>query len=121
MVVTAVSGVTPDERDAGLAVRRQGYRLHVDARAGLALEQCLPPESFAAFLATCGQASRRLTVMSERLRVLHEQAGDRHPDRRALHALADVNETFMVRSAPRRRYRPGRPAGSPCSATPSMR
>jgi len=65
--------VTVYERDADLAVRRQGYRLHVDARAGRALEQCLPPESFAVFQATCGDASTRLTVLSERLRVLSEQ------------------------------------------------
>ena len=65
--------VTVYERDAHLAVRRQGYRLHVDARAGRALEQCLPPEHFAVFRATCGDASTRLTVMSERLRVLSEQ------------------------------------------------
>jgi 2-polyprenyl-6-methoxyphenol hydroxylase-like FAD-dependent oxidoreductase len=61
------------ERDASLAARRQGYRLHVDTRAGLALEQCLPPGSRAAFQATCGEASTRLTVVSERLRVLNEQ------------------------------------------------
>ena len=65
--------VTVYERDAALAVRRQGYRLHVDARAGRALEQCLPAESFAVFQATCGDASRRLTVMSERLHILTEQ------------------------------------------------
>ena len=65
--------VTVYERDAHLAVRRQGYRLHVDARAGLALEQCLPPESLAVFQATCGDASTRLTVLSERLHVLTEQ------------------------------------------------
>ena len=65
--------VTVYERDARLASRRQGYRLHVDARAGLALEQCLPPESLALFQATCGDASTRLTVVSERLRVLNEQ------------------------------------------------
>jgi 2-polyprenyl-6-methoxyphenol hydroxylase-like FAD-dependent oxidoreductase len=65
--------VTVYERDASLAVRRQGYRLHVDARAGQALEQCLPPESFAVFQATCGDASRRLTVMSERLHIMSEQ------------------------------------------------
>ena len=75
-LLRAGADVTVYERDASLAVRRQGYRLHVDARAGLALEQCLPPESLAAFLGTCGQASRRLTVMSERMRVLHELAGD---------------------------------------------
>jgi 2-polyprenyl-6-methoxyphenol hydroxylase-like FAD-dependent oxidoreductase len=45
----------------------------VDARAGLALEQCLPPGSLAVFQATCSEASTRLTVVSERLRVLNEQ------------------------------------------------
>jgi len=65
--------VTVYERDAQLAGRRQGYRLHVDARAGLALEQCLPPASLAVFQATCSEASTRLTVVSERLRVLNEQ------------------------------------------------
>nr|BFE72799.1 hypothetical protein GCM10020092_061000 [Actinoplanes digitatis] len=42
------------ERDAALGARRQGYRLHVDARAGLALEKCLPPPLFRLFLATTG-------------------------------------------------------------------
>jgi 2-polyprenyl-6-methoxyphenol hydroxylase-like FAD-dependent oxidoreductase len=65
--------VTVYERDAALAARRQGYRLHVDARAGLALAACLPPDLLALFQVTCGDASRRLTVMSARLRVLHEQ------------------------------------------------
>ena len=68
----AGADVTVYERDDGLAGRGQGYRLHVDARAGLALKQCLPPELLAAFQATCGQASTRLTVVSERLRVLKE-------------------------------------------------
>ncbi len=73
--------VTVYERDAQLAGRRQGYRLHVDARAGLALEQCLTPGSLALFQATCGDASTRLTVVSERLRVLNEQTrtGDADP------------------------------------------
>jgi 2-polyprenyl-6-methoxyphenol hydroxylase-like FAD-dependent oxidoreductase len=72
-LLRAGADVTVYERDASLAGRRQGYRLHVDARAGLALQACLPPESLALFQATCGQASRRLTVVSETLRVLHEQ------------------------------------------------
>ena len=72
------------ERDDGFARHRQGYRLHVDARAGLALQACLPPELLAAFQATCGQASTRLTVVSERLRVLKEvTAGDPAADRYA--------------------------------------
>jgi 2-polyprenyl-6-methoxyphenol hydroxylase-like FAD-dependent oxidoreductase len=73
----AGADVTVYERDDGLAGRGQGYRLHVDARAGLALQQCLPPDLLGAFQATCGQASARLTVVSEQLRVLKEvTAGD---------------------------------------------
>jgi 2-polyprenyl-6-methoxyphenol hydroxylase-like FAD-dependent oxidoreductase len=64
------------ERDDGLAGRRQGYRLHVDARAGLALQQCLPPELLTLFQASCAQPSTRLTVVSERLRVLNEMTSD---------------------------------------------
>ena len=73
-LLRAGADVTVYERDHSLAARRQGYRLHVDARAGLALQACLPPESLALFQATCGQASRRLVVVTEKLRVLHEQA-----------------------------------------------
>jgi 2-polyprenyl-6-methoxyphenol hydroxylase-like FAD-dependent oxidoreductase len=75
-LLRAGADVTVYERDAALAGRRQGYRLHVDARAGLALAACLPPDLLALFQATCGDASRRLTVMSERLRVLHEQSSN---------------------------------------------
>ena len=55
-LLRAGAEVTVYERDNGLAGRQQGYRLHVDARAGLALQDCLPPELLAAFQATCGQA-----------------------------------------------------------------
>jgi len=80
-LLRAGADVTVYERDDSLASRRQGYRLHVDARAGLALQACLPPESLALFQATCGQASLCLTVVSERLRVLHEQvAAGTRPD-----------------------------------------
>jgi 2-polyprenyl-6-methoxyphenol hydroxylase-like FAD-dependent oxidoreductase len=80
-LLRAGADVTVYERDASLASRRQGYRLHLDARAGLALDATLPPESFALFQATCAQPSRHLTVTTERLRVLHEQvATDRGAD-----------------------------------------
>ncbi len=70
------------ERDGALDVRRQGYRLHVDGRAGLALRDCLPPDLFELFLATCGRPSTQFSVMSSRLRMLHETRGDpgRDPD-----------------------------------------
>ncbi|MCU7726301.1 FAD-dependent monooxygenase [Actinoplanes sp. KI2] len=70
------------ERDAGLAARRQGYRLHMDARAGLSLQKCLPPRLFRLFLATTGRPGTKVTVLSAQLRVLHETPGgpDRDPD-----------------------------------------
>jgi 2-polyprenyl-6-methoxyphenol hydroxylase-like FAD-dependent oxidoreductase len=71
-LLRAGAEVTVYERDAGLDARRQGYRLHLDARAGLALERCLPPALLRLLLATCGEPSRRMTVVSERLRVLHQ-------------------------------------------------
>ena len=94
----AGADVTVYERDEGLAGRGQGYRLHVDARAGLALQQCLPPELLAAFQATCGQASTRLTVMSERLRVLKEDTtGDPAADRYAPGTLSTSVNRLTLR------------------------
>jgi 2-polyprenyl-6-methoxyphenol hydroxylase-like FAD-dependent oxidoreductase len=90
--------VTVHERDDGLAGRRQGYRLHLDARAGLALAQCLPPELLAAFQATCGQPSTRLTVVSERLRVLKElTVGDPAADRYAPGTLSTSVNRLTLR------------------------
>jgi 2-polyprenyl-6-methoxyphenol hydroxylase-like FAD-dependent oxidoreductase len=68
--------VTVYERDAALDSRPQGYRLHVDARAGLALQRCLEPELLELFLATCGRPGGRFTLLSERLRVLREISAD---------------------------------------------
>ncbi len=78
-LVRAGADVQVYERDAG---HRQGYRLHVDSRAALALRTCLPPELFRLFLATTGRPGGRVTVMSSRLRVRHEMPGpgDRDPD-----------------------------------------
>jgi 2-polyprenyl-6-methoxyphenol hydroxylase-like FAD-dependent oxidoreductase len=94
----AGTDVTVSERDDGLAGRRQGYRLHVDARAGLALQQCLPPELLAAFQATCGQASTRLTVVSERLLALKEvTVGDPAADRYAPGTLSTSVNRLTLR------------------------
>jgi 2-polyprenyl-6-methoxyphenol hydroxylase-like FAD-dependent oxidoreductase len=61
---------------------RQGYRLHVDSRAALSLRKCLPPDLFRLFLATTGRPGTKITVLSRRLRVLHETPGSpaRDPD-----------------------------------------
>ena len=76
------------ERDDTLNARRQGYRLHVDARAGLALRDCLPPDLLGLFLATCGRPSTQFTVLSSRLRVLHETRGDPNRDPDAVPTLS---------------------------------
>jgi len=78
-LVRAGADVQVYERDTAPDVRRQGYRLHMDARAGLALDACLPPDLFRLFLATASRPSRAFTVLSSRLRVMHRTVGD--PDR----------------------------------------
>ncbi len=64
--------VTVFEADTAVTSRRQGYRIHLDARAGIALASCLPPELFELFVATCGEPSRRFTVLSADLQVLQQ-------------------------------------------------
>ena len=59
------------ERDAALASRHQGYRIHVDSRAAQGLHECLPAELYELFLATCGQPSKQLTVVTKGLRPVH--------------------------------------------------
>ena len=58
------------ERDPGPDSRRQGYRLHIDARAARGLHECLPPQLYELFLATCGARSTQLTVVTKNLRQL---------------------------------------------------
>jgi 2-polyprenyl-6-methoxyphenol hydroxylase-like FAD-dependent oxidoreductase len=62
--------VSVHERDASLASRQQGYRLHVDARAARGLQACLPAELYELFLATCGAPSKQITVVTKGLRVV---------------------------------------------------
>ncbi len=67
--------VTVHERDAGLASRRQGYRIHLGPHGAQALAACLPPPLFGLFTATCGEPGTGITVLNERLRVLHRGHG----------------------------------------------
>src|SRR5215472_11200230 len=52
------------ERDGSPEVRSQGYRVHIDTRGQQALHECLPPNLYELFLATCGQQSKGLTVFN---------------------------------------------------------
>ncbi len=58
------------ERDATPGVRRQGYRLHIDARGANALRACLPSHLFELFTATASPPGHQITVMNKRLRKL---------------------------------------------------
>ncbi|HEU5375097.1 MAG TPA: NAD(P)/FAD-dependent oxidoreductase [Ktedonobacteraceae bacterium] len=62
--------VTVYERDVTPAIRRQGYRLHIDARGANALRSCLPSHLFELFLATASPPGHQITVMNHHLRKL---------------------------------------------------
>src|SRR5690348_1083067 len=68
------------ERDAGLAVRTQGHRVHIDSRGEQALRECLPPSLYELFLATRGQPSKGITVLSIVDGRLHEVATRPFPE-----------------------------------------
>jgi 2-polyprenyl-6-methoxyphenol hydroxylase-like FAD-dependent oxidoreductase len=67
--------VTVYEADESIDSRRQGYRIHLDGRAGRALHDCLPPELYELFTATLGAPGSTVSVVDERLKVLHRMAG----------------------------------------------
>lgn len=63
------------ERDPAPDTRRQGYRIHLDGRAGRALHACLPPELFALLRATLGAPGAAVNVVDQRLRIVHRSPG----------------------------------------------
>ena len=67
------------ERDRTPTDRLQGYRVHINTAGSRALHACLPPEVFAAFLATCGQPNTGIGMFTHRLRELIWFGSDR-PD-----------------------------------------
>lgn len=58
------------ERDVTADIRRQGYRLHLDARGANALRACLPSQLFELFTATASPPGQRVTVLNKHLRTL---------------------------------------------------
>lgn len=64
--------VTVVERDASLASRRQGYRIHIDGHGDAALAATLPAHLHALFRATAGTpGSTTMTVFDHELRPVH--------------------------------------------------
>jgi 2-polyprenyl-6-methoxyphenol hydroxylase-like FAD-dependent oxidoreductase len=74
--------VTVYERDEAIDSRRQGYRIHLDGRAGRALHECLPPALYELFTATLGRPGSAVSVVDERLKVLHRTEGTARDPRR---------------------------------------
>lgn len=58
------------ERDRTPADRQQGYRLTINATGARALESCLPPSSFARYIAASARISTGVTFLDHRLRRL---------------------------------------------------
>ena len=58
------------ERDSTSVFRRQGYRIHIDARGATSLHACLPPHLFDLFMATTSQPSTQVTVINKQLKKL---------------------------------------------------
>jgi 2-polyprenyl-6-methoxyphenol hydroxylase-like FAD-dependent oxidoreductase len=71
-LVRAGIEVTVHERDSALDSRGQGYRIHLHAAP--ALEACLPPDLYELCMATAGQPSTQVTVMTSGLRTLRRTA-----------------------------------------------
>ncbi|HEY7484570.1 MAG TPA: NAD(P)/FAD-dependent oxidoreductase [Streptosporangiaceae bacterium] len=56
------------ERDRTRRDGLYGYRVGIDPTGNRALSECLPPELFDTFIATCARAPKYFTVTSEKLR-----------------------------------------------------
>jgi 2-polyprenyl-6-methoxyphenol hydroxylase-like FAD-dependent oxidoreductase len=70
------------ERDAGVATRGQGYRIHIAPEGGRALRRCLPDELYRLARATAGKPGSGVTIYDPGLSVLNRVTdfGDADPD-----------------------------------------
>lgn len=58
------------ERDTTPVIRKQGYRIHIDARGANGLCACLPSHLFELFTATASPPGHQITVMNKHLKKL---------------------------------------------------
>jgi salicylate hydroxylase len=63
------------ERDRAITDRLQGYRVHISPKGSRALHDCLPPDLFETFAATCGRPPRALRMLTERMQTLISVGG----------------------------------------------
>jgi 2-polyprenyl-6-methoxyphenol hydroxylase-like FAD-dependent oxidoreductase len=60
-------GVAVYERDRTRTDGLQGYRVGISPGGSRALHECLPPELYSTFVATCARAPRYFNILTERL------------------------------------------------------
>ena len=58
------------ERDRTRTDRLQGYRVHINPAGSRALHECMPPDLYQAFLATCGKSGGAFSFLTEQLQEL---------------------------------------------------
>jgi salicylate hydroxylase len=58
------------ERSRLRTERLQGYRVHINPHGARALHECLPPELWEAFVATCGSSGSSFSFVTEQLKEL---------------------------------------------------
>ncbi len=58
------------ERDRSPTSRMQGYRIHISPRGARALQECLPPEHWHTFAATCGKSPDSFRFLTHRMEEL---------------------------------------------------
>jgi 2-polyprenyl-6-methoxyphenol hydroxylase-like FAD-dependent oxidoreductase len=73
-------GVAVYERDRTADTRLQGYRLNIESAGSRALHECLPPDLWAALIATAGDPGPGMGVFDGRLRLLMRENGKTSDD-----------------------------------------
>ncbi len=65
----AGASVSVYERDRTRSDGLHGYRVGIDPTGNRALQECLPPELFDTFIATCARAPKYLNVLTEKMKL----------------------------------------------------
>ena len=83
------------ERDRAITDRLQGYRVHISPKGSRALHDCLPPDLFETFAATCGRPPRALRMLTERMQSLISVGGFGEPSGDAVEQHRSVSRITL--------------------------
>jgi len=83
------------ERDRSITDRLQGYRVHISPKGSRALHDCLPPDLFETFAATCGRPPRALRMLTERMQTLIAVGGFGEPSGDAVEQHRSVSRITL--------------------------